>query len=107
MLIPQSYSDYNPPYRQEMFFEPALGVRQSPKLGSLTVGDYQDRLVSSSTSYTIDPNYKLLPCNSSNYRELQELIMSWINEPDDNDIQEWPEIEKELNDHRLKFSDDM
>jgi len=76
-------------------------------LGSVTVGDYQERLLGPSTSYLIDSNYKFLPCGSSKYGGLQKLIMSWMNEPNNYDVTEWPEIEKELKDHRLKFSDDI
>lgn len=75
--------------------------------GSMTVGDYQDKFFPLSTSYLIDPNYKFLSCKSSNYKGLQELISSWMNESNDYDVREWPEIEKELNDHRLKFPHDI
>lgn len=93
MRLPHSNANYAL-YNQEIFL-------------SMTVGDYQDRLSSPSTSCLIDQNYKPLPCSSSNYLELQELINSWINEPNDYDTKEWPEIEKELKDHRLKFPHDF
>ncbi len=92
---------------QEMFFQYIPSDRESlnASCGSMTVGDYTERIVFSS-SYNYDPNYKFTLSKSSKYRELQELIISWIEEPGDYDIRVWPEIEKELYDNKLNFPDD-
>jgi hypothetical protein len=75
--------------------------------GSVTTGDYQGQSTSSSISYLLDLNYKFSPSKSSSYRGLQELIISWMNESEDHDVREWPDIEKELNENRLKFRNDI
>lgn len=41
---------------------------------------------------------------SSNKNELQKLIESWMDDPSDHDERYYPDVQKELNDHRVKFS---
>lgn len=94
----------------EIFFERSVANRQNSNLssGSLTVGDYQDQVAHSSTSYLVDLNYTLQEeGKSSKYRALQELIISWMNDPSDYDIKEWPNVEKELKENKLKFRNDI
>lgn len=74
--------------------------------GSITVGDYQGQWTCLPTSYLIDTNYNFTPYKTWNNLELQKLILSWVNDPSDSDLKEWPEIKKELNDHKLKFPHD-
>ena len=97
MTTPHSNFNYLPS-NQEIFFDTTTLGRQNVNfsIGSMTVGDYQDRLSSPSTSYLVDQNYQLSTCSSSNYRGLQELIISWMNEPNDYDVKEWPRSRKRV-----------
>ncbi len=38
---------------------------------------------------------------SSKYKSLQEIIISWMNDPSDHDINEWPKIEKDLKENKI------
>lgn len=89
------------------YFEPKKLGRQNQivSLSSMTVGDYQERFSENSTSYLAEPDFFCSRTGNMNHRELQDLILSWMNDPSDEDINIWPQIESELNAHRLKFPD--
>jgi len=94
-------------YRPEIFLEGSYSGRQNSNFsrGSVTVGDYENKIADTSKSYLADFDYKLAP-SLNKYRGLQELIVSWMNESSEFDITEWPDIEKTLNETRLKFPND-
>lgn len=91
-----------PDQKEEFFFKP----NNTNENSSIIIGNYLDRIPTSSTSYLIDCNYASLEIRPSKYRPLQELIAAWMNEPSDYDLKEWPKIEKELSEHRIKFRQD-
>lgn len=97
------------PSHFESFFESDSFGRLSYNLskGSLTIGDYQNSISHSPTSYLINDSYEFLSSTSSNYQDLQNLIVSWMSEDNDHDLQEWPGLKKELNDYRIQLSDEI
>lgn len=94
-------------HRSEIFLEANYSGRQNLNFsrGSVTVGDYDNKVADTSTSYLVDFDYKLTPALNK-YKGLQELIVSWMKESSEFDIKEWPDIKKKINENRLKFPND-
>jgi hypothetical protein len=106
-MIQNSTIQTNDSHRPEIFFKANDFGRQNSNFsrGSVTVGDYDSKITDTPTSCLMDFDYKLTR-SLNKYKGLKELIVSWMNESSEFDIKEWPDIEKKLNENRLKFPND-